>query len=1297
MKIEYLIQPTKAKMNKSPFAHDTFPKPLLRGLKSLFALACLLLAALAFCASSASAASLIWDAGSLNPTTLLGTNTTGTVIPASGYWDVSTTTNSVWDNGAGDIFWSQASTTSPTFGTTFTGPNAAAGTYQVNADQTQVAATNISILANGYVLSGQPIYLTGNGSHFNFFVADGKNVTISNNLTGSGSIEFALGSNGAPSSATFYGPLNNFTPYFTSTNGGSVFYLAGGGGSPIGAINADVRLTNGTYNSPSAFVIARNTSPSFPNANSGSFTADGPATIVNQSSDYIYLGRQGTAWNATFTIQNGATVNYQPGNNNNNLGLGLPRPGSSGANCVSRMFMYGGTLNMGPGTESPQQARPIFLANGGSLAGEYSGLTQTGGVINAWGGIQIGGTGTYSGGSAMLTNSGGFLYIGSIGNNGIKYGANVPPTNNISLSGGTVGALQNWISSCPMTLSTLNGNITFQCADANTSPWNISLSGAITGLGGLNMTGGGQLTLSGVNSYAGSTVVSNGFFELVTTTVSSTNGPLTLDGSAGTPTVAVKVSNQGQNWQVGTFTTANNGTGTPTLDFQHGTIIPSTTVAALQVAGNVNFAVTPYVSVTNDTALPVGKFPLIQYTGTVSGTPPTVAVLPASGYCSGYVSNSVAAKTLFLVITQSTFVPAITWAVGSGTWDFTSANWTGGAKYVDGDGVAFNDSASGTGNLLIALNTTVNPSAVTFNNSARENYTFAGTGGIAGSAAVTVQGNTGSDTLATTNTYTGGTTVFGPGQLNINYGGTGNADSAIGAGPLNLNTGAKLDNTSGRAVVLNTATPIPINMNDDWTFVGSTNLDLGLGPVTLGNVNVVVTVVSNTLSVNNPITDNGNNFKLTKAGGGALTISNLNSSFGGGVELDAGTLNINSDGSAGSGAFTILGGNLDNTSGGNVTLTSPSSVNMYDNFTFNGSGYLDISPQGGSGQINIGGSPQTITLNGTNALETDGAFLGGNRNTVVNGTGSWIIGGIGNNGGLGLTVNGGTVFFAKASGTAEGNAFQINTNAAVVMVGATGGQIGASTPVTMQGGTLDMAGDTEPIGPVTFNSGTLMNSAPTTASGLPVALVTLDGPSCVFNVSNFDSSLTISNVVGSGGLVLTGLGTLDLTTNDYSGATTISNGTLVVSFPTFATNSTITLCTNAALGTNGVLTLNFPNADTNTVAALVMGGVSKAPGMYNATTDPFYISGNGNLLVVPLSTINPLPGPLHFSLSGSTLALSWPTNLGWILQSQTNGLGTGLVTASNAWFDLAGSAAVTTTNLVVNPTNPSVFFRLRHP
>jgi autotransporter-associated beta strand protein len=195
-----------------------------------------------------------------------------------------------------------------------------------------------------------------------------------------------------------------------------------------------------------------------------------------------------------------------------------------------------------------------------------------------------------------------------------------------------------------------------------------------------------------------------------------------------------------------------------------------------------------------------------------------------------------------------------------------------------------------------------------------------------------------------------------------------------------------------------------------------------------------------------------------------------------------------------------------------------------------------------------------------------------------------------------------------------------------------------------------------------------------------------------------DGTFNIDGIIdGSGSLVKTGLGTLSLIqSNYYTGNTTISDGTLVLNFPFLATNSTVTVNTNATLGTNGVLTLNF--ATTNVVTALILGGVSKPAGVYNNGTDPLYITGTGSLqLVSATPPINPLPGPIQFSLSGSTLALSWPTNLGWILQSQTNALNVGLVVNSNAWFDIPGSSSVTSTNYTLDPANPTVFFRLRLP
>jgi hypothetical protein len=70
-----------------------------------------------------------------------------------------------------------------------------------------------------------------------------------------------------------------------------------------------------------------------------------------------------------------------------------------------------------------------------------------------------------------------------------------------------------------------------------------------------------------------------------------------------------------------------------------------------------------------------------------------------------------------------------------------------------------------------------------------------------------------------------------------------------------------------------------------------------------------------------------------------------------------------------------------------------------------------------------------------------------------------------------------------------------------------------------------------------------------------------------------------------------------------------------------------------------------------------------------------------------------LPGTILLSnLGGGNLGLAWPTNAGWILQSNSVGL-----TASNSWFAIPNSTDITNLNIVIDPTTPNVFFRLLHP
>jgi hypothetical protein len=85
--------------------------------------------------------------------------------------------------------------------------------------------------------------------------------------------------------------------------------------------------------------------------------------------------------------------------------------------------------------------------------------------------------------------------------------------------------------------------------------------------------------------------------------------------------------------------------------------------------------------------------------------------------------------------------------------------------------------------------------------------------------------------------------------------------------------------------------------------------------------------------------------------------------------------------------------------------------------------------------------------------------------------------------------------------------------------------------------------------------------------------------------------------------------------------------------------------------------------------------------------------GTNTTLITLVSGINPYPGPIQFTVSGTQLSLGWPTNLGWTLQVQTNNLSKGLGTN---WVNVPGSTTVTNVVVPMNPTNGSVFYRLHN-
>jgi autotransporter-associated beta strand protein len=1122
--------------------------------------------------------------------------------------------------------------------------------------------------------------------------------------------------------------------------------------------------------------------------------------------------------------------------------------GRSGSGLI--IVRDGGTLNLTGGSaliigRSTSTARgKVILDNNGTIALNNTasiliGFQNESGELDVRGGLLSGATGLacfYNGATSVNTNGlwvisgglctikginygagfsaadsigrgdlilkGGSLYIGP---SGIAQGGTGAFASSTTFSGGTLGAFANWSTTLPITLTNDTGNTTFNAADTNGNPFNITLSGSLSGPGGFYKTGGGALTLGGVNTYIGSTIVSNGILTNVTAAVASTNADVTLDGTTGSPMLSMQIGNTGQYWSITNLTFVN---GSPVLDFNYGSFSPSTVTAPIQANGNLSFSAVPSVTV-EGSAIVAGTVPLIKYAGSFSGSiPATVSITVPGGSANGYLTNITAIKTIALVVTDSTVSPKLTWRAGDGLWDInTTANWSkfgGAVKYTDGSDVQFDDSAAGASPITVTLNTTVNPSSLTASESTKS-YIISGSGTIAGATGLLKNGS-GSLTLSGTNTYSGGTTLS-VGQLNINYGGDGSANSAIGTGPLTI-AGGSIGNTSGTNVIL--ATPIQQNWNGDFAYGGSTNnLDFGPGTVVLGQ-NVNVTVSSNTLGVSGPIADNGNNYVLTKSGAGTLTLSGANS-YAGGTVVNAGQLNINyggdggADSAIGTGLFTLNNAAIDNTSGADVSLQYPVQETWNEGTRFVGSRSLDL----GVGKLTLSAGV-TFSLNiVSNVLTTEGIVAGNGRIVDKLGDGTWQMNGVGNNTTFLLTVDAGTVVLNKFSPyialpifSGGGNTATVNTNGTLVCgdLGANSTQFQPGLTLLLQGGRFDLFGGNQTISTILFKGGTLANGNSTnTISTLTLtnnAGIALTTTNCRVDVATTSTLALDPNPLaygffsGSGSLVKTGTGQLVLSGNNtYTGNTTIAGGTLALTDPnsigggtisnsamininqgatldatgisgqTFVLNNsqlligdgslngglssvagstvepgqyaavgTLTVANNISLAGQLLINLNRTNAQncsklasasgtityggtlsvTNVGPGLQVGDVfhlfpsavnsftgislptSDANGFAYTWANNVAVDGSISVATVTAS-INPNPGTIQFNVSGNNLSLAWPTNAGWILQTNSVGL------TANAWFDYQGSENLTNINLIIDPSQTNEFFRLVHP
>lgn len=373
---------------------------------------------------------------------------------------------------------------------------------------------------------------------------------------------------------------------------------------------------------------------------------------------------------------------------------------------------------------------------------------------------------------------------------------------------------------------------------------------------------------------------------------------------------------------------------------------------------------------------------------------------------------------------------------------------------------------------------------------------------------------------------------------------------------------------------------------------------------------------------------NGNNsfvlISVTKGDSGAWTLAGANT-HSGLTNIDAGTLIIAHPQALGSGGAqygNTTGGTTISTAGGTLDLNGQQNVSEV--FTLRGAGV------GGNGAlVNNSAAPASIAGGVITSISTT---AGGTHSTAPNVT---ISGG----GGSGATATT-TLGLTAASFTIEGGTTVYSTAPTVTISG--GGGVGATATAVLTGGvvsgiTITYAGTGYTSAPsIAFSGGTVTTSGanPTgagNASNFTVTAITLTNPGSGYISAptvSFSSgtgtaatanrsSVNLASASSSGGsgdiqidapisggnaLTKVGAGTLTLTAaNTYTGATTVSDGTLALSGTlTSAITNNATFALLGAPGTTGSFTqgaagtlrvrLNPSSGDRLTTTASTLNG-----------------------------------------------------------------------------------------------------------
>lgn len=450
-----------------------------------------------------------------------GDTATAGVQDGSGPWDYSTPN---WYDGTTDTTFAPGSDailgggTSGTAGTV-TIDSTASGVVGTTTYTGGVAANSVTFnapAAGSYDVTGGNLFITGTG---------GTLVTVAANT--SARIDSAFAFNGGVSPTLSVGTGANLTLAGGGTFTGNLTATLSGAGMidiPSGAISDSNKsgigfVVNGTVTQEAASIDVGNFGRfqiGDGGGQTGSYTVNSPTAVITADG----TANNGNSWNlgraggqGTFTLQQGTVTTF------------TDIHAANDQSSTGTLNVLGGSLNVGvPATGTTAGTATIFANAGANYNHGATGtFNLSGGTVHALG-LAFGGDGSTPTTSYPTSASGNFTQTGGtlvLDSGGIRFGTGVLPgtlPTNVSLSGGNIAASANWTGSVNMTLGTTNGNVTFEADDAATSPvaHNITLTGALSGAGGFNKSGAGQLLLSqtAANTYTGDTLVSAGTLEV---------------------------------------------------------------------------------------------------------------------------------------------------------------------------------------------------------------------------------------------------------------------------------------------------------------------------------------------------------------------------------------------------------------------------------------------------------------------------------------------------------------------------------------------------------------------------------------------------------------------------------------------------------------------------------------------------------------------------------------------------------------------------------------------------------------